>query len=201
MAWFLSHTKVVGIGFPVSQTDEHLVAASAIIPIFHFEHWDHYELDEVMLFRGPFNFEFETDSHDSEILGLVGIGEMEGKMALCIEALYDGFLNKADYHNTALHEFIHLLDKADGTVDGLPKKLISYSYALPWLKLIRHKMGQVRNGQTDIDSYAGLSLPEFFAVTSEYFFERPDEFRHNHPELYEHMDDMFRGRKKEMPAA
>ena len=201
MAWFLSCTRVVGVGIPVSLIDEHLVAASAIIPIFHFEHWENYELHEVLLFRGSFNFEFETDADDSQILGLVGTGKMEGKMALSIDALYEGFLNKEDRHNTAVHEFIHLLDKADGRVDGMPKILLSYSYALPWLKLIRYKMGQVQNGQSDIDPYAGLSLAEFFAVSCEYFFERPEEFQKNHPELYEQMDNMFRGSLKEIPPA
>ena len=201
VAWFLSCTKVSGVGIPVNHVDEHLVAASAIIPIFHFEHWENYELHEVLLFRGSFNFEFETDAPDSAILGLVGTGKMEGKMALSIEALYEGFLNKEDRQNTAVHEFIHLLDKADGRVDGMPKQLISYSYALPWLNLIRHKMGQVQNGQSDIDPYAGISLAEFFAVSCEYFFERPEEFQKNHPELYEQMDNMFKGRMKDIPPA
>jgi hypothetical protein len=200
VAWFLGCTRVVGVDIPVGPVDEHLVAASAIIPIFYFEDWEYYDLHEVQLFKSSFNFEFKTNEPDSQIMGLVGTGEMEGIMALSIEALHDGFLNREDRQNTGVHEFIHLLDKADGRIDGLPKKLIEYSYALPWLNLIRHKMNQVNQGQSEIDAYAGLNLAEFFAVTSEYFFERPEELKEHHPELYEQLDKMFRGNLKNSSA-
>jgi Mlc titration factor MtfA (ptsG expression regulator) len=196
VAWFLSHTRIIGIGLEVGDLERHLVAASAVIPIFHFEDWHFYELDEVLLYTGPINFQFETDAFDSQILGMVGTGKMEGKMALSIQALYDGFDNKTDKHNTAIHEFIHLLDKADGRIDGLPKALMTKPYAIPWLNLIRHKMEKVKTGNSDIDEYAGLNLAEFFAVSSEYFFERPELLQRKHPDLYNYLDKMFKGKLK-----
>jgi Mlc titration factor MtfA (ptsG expression regulator) len=200
-AWFLSNTRIVGEGWEVDQLSEHLVAASAIIPIFHFEEWNSYELDEVLLLRSSFNFNLETDKDDSLILGMVGTGVLEGKMILSAEALHEGFINPGDMHNVGIHEFVHLLDKADGRIDGLPKSLISHSYSLPWIQLIRYKMELTRQGQTEINPYGGLNLAEFLSITSEYFFENPEGFRKNHPELFEQMDKMFRGKLKEMPAA
>lgn len=197
MAWFLARTRIVGRGCQVDALSEHLVAASAIIPIFHFQHWENYELEEVLLLRSSFNYNLETDKEDSLILGMVGTGELEGKMVLSAPALHEGFMDPHDKQNVGIHEFVHLLDKVDGRVDGLPKALVSHSYAIPWIQLIRYKMELIRQGQTEINPYGGLNLAEFLSVTSEYFFEKPDEFQQNHPELFELMDKMFRGQLKE----
>jgi Mlc titration factor MtfA (ptsG expression regulator) len=197
MAWFLSHTRVVGVKVEITDLDLHQVAASAVIPIFYFPEWHFYDLDEVLLYNGPINIQFETDQPDSQILGMVGTGKMEGKMALSQSALHEGFRNKTDKHNTAIHEFIHLMDKADGQIDGLPKALMTKPFAIPWLQLIRHKLAHVHTGQSDIDEYAGLNLAEFFAVSSEYFFERPDLLKRKHPDLYNYLYKMFKGSLKD----
>jgi len=53
-------------------------------------------------------------------------------------------------------------------------------------------MEEINKDQSDIRNYGGTSKVEFFAVASEYFFERPDQFRRKHPELYTMMVDCFR---------
>jgi hypothetical protein len=193
MARFLSRVQITGVSTWVSQEDRWLVAASAVIPIFHFPDWEDYPLDEIMLYPDAINLDFESGAPDSMILGMVGTGKMEGKMALSRKAMLDGFQNKTDKHNTAIHEFLHLMDKADGTIDGLPKILMDKSFALPWLALIRNYVQKIRDGHTDIPEYGGTNLGEFFAVIGEYFFERPDLLKIKHPELYKALHQMFTG--------
>jgi Mlc titration factor MtfA (ptsG expression regulator) len=53
-------------------------------------------------------------------------------------------------------------------------------------------MMEVRNGSSDIDPYAATSPVECFAVISEYFFEQPQAFQVNHPELNELLQRIFR---------
>ncbi len=194
MTWFLEHIKITGIEIEVTDFDIHLVAASGIIPIFYFPEWNHYELDEILLYKDSIDIDFQTDTPDSNILGMVGTGLMERKMILSRKALHDGFQNKTDKHNTAIHEFIHLVDKADGRIDGLPKILMDKQYALPWLQMIREKIKHIHHGQSDIDPYGATNLSEFLAVSSEYFFERPDLLKIKHPELYKYLDQMFKGK-------
>lgn len=191
---FLSRTRIVGVKTEVTPRDRLLVAASACIPVFHFPQWQYYDLDEVLLFPSAINLDFQTDNHDSEILGLVGTGKLERKMILTREALEDGFSNKTDKFNVGVHEFIHLIDKEDGRIDGLPKVLMDKQYAIPWLQLIRAKIHDIHSRQSDIDPYGSTNLAEFLAVAGEYFFERPDLLKIKHPELYELMDHMFRGK-------
>ena len=39
--------------------------------------------------------------------------------------------------------------------------------------------------RTVLDSYAATNAAEFFAVVTEFFFERPNALRKKHPEIYE----------------
>lgn len=191
---FLTRTRIVGVKTEVTPRDRLFVAASACIPVFHFPQWQYYDLKEVLLFPWAINFDFQTDAHDSEILGLVGTGKLNRKMVLTREALEEGFSNKTDKHNVGIHEFIHLIDKEDGQIDGLPKVLMDKQYAIPWLQLIRSKIKEIHIGDSDIDHYGSTNLAEFLAVAGEYFFERPDLLKIKHPELYLVMDQMFRGK-------
>ena len=46
-------------------------------------------------------------------------------------------------------------------------------------------------GHSDINGYGATNDAEFFAVISEYFFERPDKLKDHHPELYTMLEEMF----------
>ena len=92
-----------------------------------------------------------------------------------------------------IHEFVHLLDKADGSVDGVPEYLLSQPAVIPWVRMMEDNILEIRgHNPNKIDPYAGLNEAEFFAVISEYFFERPDKLKDNDPELYAMLESMFR---------
>ncbi|WP_321318108.1 zinc-dependent peptidase [Labilibaculum sp.] len=188
---FLLNCRITGIHVDVDVTDEVLVASSAIIPIFGFPEWKYTNLHEVLLYPAGFNDKFETSGTDTNILGMVGTGYMEGKMILSKPALHLGFVNESDKKNTAIHEFVHLIDKMDGSVDGLPSILLEKQYAIPWLDLINQKIEEIYKDKSDINPYGGTNKAEFFAVASEYFFERPKLFARTHPELYKLMSEVF----------
>jgi len=54
---------------------------------------------------------------------MVGNGPLHGKMALSKPHLHLGFKNSRDKHNVGIHEFVHLIDMADGNCDGFPERL------------------------------------------------------------------------------
>ena len=168
-----------------------LVASSAIIPIFAFPHWQYLKLTEVLLYPSEFNENFETSGQGRAILGMVGTGYMEGKMILSKPALIHGFRNESDKKNTAIHEFVHLVDKADGKIDGIPSLLLEKQYAIPWLDLIHKKIDEIYEGRSDINPYGATNSSEFFAVVCEYFFERPKLLKSKHPKLYGLLENIF----------
>ncbi len=189
---FLQKVKIYGVDTEVTEEDKVLVAASAVIPLFAFHDWFYPNLGAVDLFSDAFNFDFETSGVNRRILGMVGGGVMNGKMALSKKALHLGFSNETDKRNTAIHEFVHLIDKADGAIDGMPDILLDKHIVLPWLEYIREKIEEIRKGDSDINPYGGTSETEFFAVAAEYFFERPQLFEQKHPEMYALMTKIFK---------
>ena len=188
---FLSYVHIEGVGTPVEPLDKLLVAASAIIPVFGFPDWRYKNLSNVLLYPDTFNTDFQYEGGERNILGMVGSGYMNGQMILSRSAMLLGFSNAADKENTAIHEFVHLIDKSDGATDGVPENLMKHEYTLPWLKMIHEEMQRIEKGKSDINPYAITNEAEFFAVVSEYFFEKPDQFKHKHPDLYGALSEMF----------
>lgn len=191
LAVFLSNVRIEGVGLVVGALDRILIASSAVIPIFGFEDWKYKNLSSVLLYPDTFNKDFQFEGEERSILGMVGEGYMNGQMILSRSALLLGFSNAADKENTAIHEFVHLLDKSDGATDGIPDNLMRHEYIKPWLKMIHQEMQQIERGKSDINPYALTNEAEFFAVVSEYFFEKPEQLKVEHPELYRMLAETF----------
>ncbi len=188
---FLANCKVTGISCDIDDTDRLLVASSAIIPVFYFPEWRYYNLEEVLVYPDRFNDKYGVGAADSNILGMVGTGVMNGKMIISKKSLQEGFSIENDKKNTAIHEFVHLIDKTDGAVDGVPKALLQKQYTIPWLDLINRKIEEISTHNSDINPYGGTNNAEFFSVASEYFFERPRLLKEKHPELYTMLEKIF----------
>jgi Mlc titration factor MtfA (ptsG expression regulator) len=192
MQQFLSAVRITGIKTEVGELDNVLVAASAIIPIYHFPNWEYMNLREVLLYPNTFNEEFSLEGVDRNTLGMVGTGPYQNMMLLSKQALRDGFNNNTGKSNTAIHEFVHLIDKTDGATDGIPEDLVSKQYVLPWLNLMHEEIKKITENRSDINPYGATNQTEFFAVAAEYFFERPDLLEEKHPELFSLLAGIFR---------
>lgn len=189
---FLLNFRITGIKTTLNTTDKILVASSGVIPIFGFDNWKYTNLSEILIYPSMFNENFEFEGSNRSVLGMVGNGAMEGVMILSKQALRLGFKNESDKKNTAIHEFVHLIDKAGGTIDGIPSLLMEKQYAIPWIDLMNKKLLEIHNGNSDINPYGGTNSAEFFSVASEYFFERPKLLERKHPELYNSLQSIFK---------
>lgn len=189
---FLNSTSIEGVGMQPDDLDRVLVAASAVIPIFRFPGWRYRTLTNVIIYPDTFNEEYKFEGDRRHIMGMVGSGALNGQMLLSRNALHAGFSNQGGTSNTGIHEFVHLVDKADGTVDGMPESLLQYRYSLPWLQVMHEEIRRIESGESTINPYAAMNESEFLAVTAEYFFERPDLLEAHHPELYRLLSKMFR---------
>ena len=197
---FLQQVAITAVNTVVTDTDKILIAAGAVIPMFAFKGWRYPNLKEVLVYNDSFNMNFETQGEESRnILGLVGTGVYRDKMMISKNALQHGFSNDTDLSNTAIHEFVHLIDGADGATDGLPEILLDKAYILPWMELIHREMEKMKEPDSDINPYGYTNRSEFFAVVSEYFFEKPELFEQNHPELFRMMEKAFRTKKSDPP--
>ncbi|MGL1886159.1 MAG: zinc-dependent peptidase [Reichenbachiella sp.] len=188
---FLSKIKITGVETTIELEDRLLVASSAVIPLFGFPAWSYDHLDEVILYPSSFDRNFNLGSKDEIITGMVGNGPMEGKVILSKPSLHVGFEISNDKKNVGIHEFVHLFDKETGAVNGIPPGYEDKAYALPWLDFVKDKTDEIVDQNSDIDGYATTNRQEFFAVASEYFFERPHLLEEKHPKLYTHLSNIF----------
>ncbi len=188
---FLGNVRIEGVGTSITETDKMLIASSAIIPVFGFSGWEYKNLTNVILYPDTFDKDFQFEGDSRSIMGMVGSGYLNGQMLLSRKALVAGFSTSSGKRNTAIHEFVHLLDKSDGATDGVPENLFAHEYAVPWLKMMHQEMRNIKAGKSDIDPYALTHEAEFLAVASEYFFEKPEKFHEVHPKLYNMLSRIF----------
>jgi MtfA peptidase len=120
-----------------------------------------------------------------------------GPVVLSWEDVLDGGRNETDGENLVLHEFAHQLDMQNGRVaDGIPP-LPTEERLHAWLEVFdaeyeRHRIDCRRGRYTLLDPYGAEDPSEFFAVTTECFFERPRALAVRHPRLYEQFRDFYR---------
>jgi Mlc titration factor MtfA (ptsG expression regulator) len=182
---FLASVKITGTNAVAEDLDIILIAAGAIIPVYAIPDWHYMNLHEVLLYPGAFNEEFDQGGNDRSYAGMVGSGAMQNVMIITKWQLRQGFINNNDAHNTAIHEFVHLIDKMDGTMDGVPEIILERKYVERWKNMMQTTIEQMKAYGSDINMYAATSPVEFFAVITEYFFEQPNKLKENHPDLYE----------------
>lgn len=195
---FLSEKKVNGIDTEITELDKLMVASSAIIPLFNFPYYNYPRLKEVNIYSSSFDSKFQTHESvkDRNTLGMIGDGFLNGVVLLSKPDLELAFNGQRKRSNVGIHEFVHLIDKADGAVDGMPDILFDHSYALPWIKEAKREMqkekARIKSGNSDINPYALTNDAEFLAVVSEYFFDNPVKMQRKHPKLFAYMSRVFR---------
>jgi Mlc titration factor MtfA (ptsG expression regulator) len=189
---FLSAVQITGVNAIVEDIDRLLIAAGAIIPVYAIPDWQYINLHEVLLYPGTFNEDFDQGGSNRPVTGMVGHGAMQHVMIITKWELRQGFINNNDARNTAIHEFVHLIDKMDGTMDGLPEIILERKYIATWKSMMDSTIWQMKNNGSDIDQYGATNNAEFFAVISEYFFEQPGLLKANHPELYEMLGRIYK---------
>ena len=109
-----------------------------------------------------------------------------GPVLLAWDQARYGARHRGRGRNVVLHEFAHKMDMLDGVVDGTP--MMPDQAALDrWVAVCAAELELIRTGESGplIDDYAATDPGEFFAVTTEVFFDRPIELRDTKPELYE----------------
>jgi Mlc titration factor MtfA (ptsG expression regulator) len=188
MQLFLARTRLTGIQTEVDDLTRVLTAAAAVIPVFGFPEWEYPTLYEVLLVPDAWQLETRPDQEVQPLQGTL-LGSVQGfqtsqYMRLSRAALVQGFANADDRRNVGVHEFAHLVDAADGQIDGVPAAGLPPALRQPWAEVVHRELAAIRAGHSDIDPYAGTNEAEFFAVVNEYFFERPDKLQENHPELF-----------------
>jgi MtfA peptidase len=97
--------------------------------------------------------------------------------------------------NVVIHEFSHLLDMENRDVDGIPD--LDHTHSPNWIPIFEDAyerfVRQARLGRVSVlDDYGATSKIEFFAVSSEAFFEQPRRLYGEFPSLYGILKEYYR---------
>ena len=198
---FLARTRITGVQTEVDDNTRLLVAASALIPVFGFPEWEYRNLSEVLIVPDAWQLDNDPTKEVKPLQGTL-LGSVQGfqnqhYMRLSKASLEQGFRDAVDRQNVGIHEFAHLLDEADGVIDGLPKAALPPELLQQWTAVMQREIAAIQAGKSEISPYAATNKAEFFAVVTEYFFEKPEKLQENHPELYELLNQTFRQNPKQ----
>jgi MtfA peptidase len=191
---FIAIKKIEGIDTEIDDSIRLFVASGAIIPTFAFPEYNYPNVHSVLIYPGSFDEQFQTQTFEGNkenIIGMVGNRFQNGVVILSKPDLIAAFNGLPQKSNVGVHEFVHLLDKEDGVIDGIPELLMQHKYVGPWLHEIKKEMKKIETGKSDINPYALTNNAEFLAVVSEYFFDSPEKFKNRHPELYQFLSAIF----------
>jgi Mlc titration factor MtfA (ptsG expression regulator) len=105
-------------------------------------------------------------------------------------------LNEIGDVSIVIHEFAHKLDMSNGEVDGMPAlhdEMTRAAWVAAFAPAYEDFCRRVDAGEeTPLDPYAAEHPGEFFAVSSEVFFEAPDLLRDAYPAVYEQLRLFYR---------
>lgn len=187
------HEKIIKGDDGLEVTDEMrlLVAGSAARLTRNIGDAVYHGLDTVIL--------HDSAVHADEHHVVLGTASTFGVVDLSWNAVTEGLDDPGDGHDTALHEFAHIIDMADGRVDGTPDLHSLRDYA-SWTKALSKNFlelqERVENGQLKknavLRAYGATNEAEFFAVATEAFFERPMALKSKAPDLYAVLEGYFR---------
>ncbi len=196
MQLFLARTRISGIETEVDDVTRILVAASAVIPIWGFPDWEYPNLREVLIVPDAWQEQRRADHEflplQGTLLGSVRDFQDDQYMHLSKAALERGFRDWQNGENVGIHEFAHVLDDADGKIDGTPGLGLPDELRGAWAEVVRIELRRVERGKGILNPYAGTNEAELFAVSVETFFEKPDKLAQHHPELYSLLSQALR---------
>jgi len=177
-----------------------VVAAQACLLLLHRKTDYFPRLETILVYPSTYVVEEERPIADHVWEGgrAFRLGETSrrmGTMVLAWDAAKFGASDPSDGQNVVLHEFAHQLDYENHVADGAPA-LPTRAQRLSWREVMTTEFASLRAADetgipTLLDTYGATNPAEFFAVSTEAFFERPCALRSRHPKLFTELKGYF----------
>ncbi len=195
---FIHEKDFVGAGgFEIDDEVRVVVSAAAVRLVLHLDLSYYDRLREILVYPSAFR-------RPGEETWILGEAHTWGTVVLAWQSVVLGLANEEDGHDTATHEFAHVLDRAGGAFDGTPE-LRARAHYRPWAQVMTKHYLSLRRGRRRarkvLRKYGATNEAEFFAVATEAFFEKPEQMREHTPDLFDELARFYRGRPAARPAA
>ena len=126
---------------------------------------------------------------------LLGESWAQGSIVLSWDDVKHGVSDINDGQNVVFHEFAHQIDSSGGKGDSTAV-LNNRSRYIAWARVLQKDYEKLRHAKaqhqpTLLNKYGATNPAEFFAVVTEFFFEKPRELKETHPELYNELKQFY----------
>ncbi|MCB9228649.1 MAG: zinc-dependent peptidase [Deltaproteobacteria bacterium] len=199
MKVFLAEKEFSGaLGFVVTDHVKLIIAAYACILLLHRK-TDYYPLlDLIVIYPEAYIATVKRDHNGVCVVtreARLGESWPWGTLVLSWSAIRADICHTGSSRNLIFHEFAHQLDQESGQSDGAPVLDKSSQYQ-GWANILSFEYKKLiydieRDHKHFFDDYAATSPAEFFAVITEYFFDRPLKFKKKHPQLYQQLTTFY----------
>jgi len=190
---FLAEKTFIGCnGVKITDEIRVTIAAQACLLLLNRKKNFYPKLRTILVYPRAFVKEQHNISADglrfSQKLALAGESWDFGKVVLSWQDTLEGAKIPDDGRNVVIHEFAHQLDQENGKANGAPLLDKGQNYQC-WSDVFSAQFEQLKiqakTGEPSLFDYYGATNPaEFFAVTSEVFFEQANRFHSTYPDLY-----------------
>jgi Mlc titration factor MtfA (ptsG expression regulator) len=179
------------VGFEVTDEMRVTIAGIAGVMVSGFREPYYFDrLHTIVIHPGTVRFSPEQSAYNPHLpkpAALAGVAWNRGPVLLSWAAIRDERRGPALGRNVVLHEFAHHLDGLNGEMEGMPP--MGREAEERWDAIVEDEMAwlddDLRRGvEPLLDEGALDNKAEFFAVSTECFFEQPHDMRREHPELY-----------------
>lgn len=192
---FLDEKNIEGCkGFEVNEEMKVIIASQACLLTINKN--DYYpRLNTILVYPTAYVAEGKNGYNIPEMQVRLGESWSDGTVILAWNGLEHGVYDMTDGKNVAIHEFAHQLDQESGATDGTPILKNAEMYKR-WWEIFHREYSKMKkeveaNESTFLDKYAATNEAEFFAVLTEFFFEKSVLLKKIHSELYEEMKEYF----------
>lgn len=174
-------------GFEITPRVQVVIAAAAgrLVLGLNMSFYD--RLTEIVVYAGDY-------THADKDGIVMGEAHTWGTVVLSWDAVQRGLQNPDDGHDTALHEFAHVLDVAGGSFDGTPRLRADEHYRVWGEVMSEHFLRLRKRGphrRALLRQYGATNEAEFFAVATEAFFEKPEQMQDKAPQLFEELSRFY----------
>lgn len=178
LAYFMAHKRFVAHdGLDLFDAMKALVCAEAIKITFGLNKFilPHFKL--IRIYPSEYYSAITQQYHKGEV-------DLRGAIVLAWNSFEEGIIDRTDGVNVAIHEFAHAL-YFENFIKNKHYLFIDPALLALWNELAEREIpNMVANENHFIRAYGGTNLNEFFAVSTEHFFEQPVAFEARHPDLY-----------------
>lgn len=198
---FISEKEFIGCnGVVITDEIRVTVAAQACLLLLNRKTSYYPKLRTILIYPREFVKEQTNRNNDGveykQRIALKGESWSYGKVVLSWEDILYGAELPCDGQNVVIHEFAHQLDQENGNANGAPILEKGQDYA-HWSSVFSEQFSvlkQHKNNKTPslFDYYGATNPAEFFAVTSEVFFEQPMKFKHEYRALYQQLSLFYK---------